>query len=127
MGTRSTVKFYEEGKMMLGVYQQYDGYIEGVGAQIAELLEKYTIVNGVGGEGTANGFGELALFYITNYKTDNGNLYATTEDDIQEYNYVLTGRWADSSIKVSVTDCEGHSLFSGDSSEFVEWVKEYSK
>ena len=30
MGTRSTVKFYENGDCVASVYQQYDGYIRGL-------------------------------------------------------------------------------------------------
>lgn len=47
MGTRSTVKFYQNRDNILSLYQQYDGYIAGVGRQVLNLLEKYSIVNGL--------------------------------------------------------------------------------
>lgn len=40
MGTRSTVKFYDESdEPILCVYQQYDGYISGVGHDLAKFLK----------------------------------------------------------------------------------------
>lgn len=97
MGTRSTVKFYEleKGKktLLASIYQQYDGYIEGVGHDLAKFLLSRKLINGIpcGIDGRdsyyANGPGCLAAQYIAQNKTEIGNLYMTTEDDMQEYNY----------------------------------------
>jgi hypothetical protein len=51
MGTRSTVKFYSEFNQeqpIASIYQQYDGYIEGVGHDLAIWLKDKTIINGIG-------------------------------------------------------------------------------
>ena len=97
MGTRSTVKFYEleNGKksLLAAIYQQYDGYIEGVGYELAEFLMQKKLVNGIPSRtdlllNFANGPGCLAAQYIAQHKAQIiGNLYMTTEDDMQEYNY----------------------------------------
>ena len=48
MGTRSTVKFYSEfdqEEPVVSVYQQYDGYINGVGYDLAIFLKEKTIIH----------------------------------------------------------------------------------
>lgn len=121
MGTRSTVKFYEDGNPILSLYQQYDGYVGGVGQQIAELFKKYQIVNGVGDVGMANGFSELALFYLIDNKKGNGNIYATHEKDMQEFNYEINASFGSSDIYVTVK--EGRDvIFDGLVNDFVEYV-----
>ena len=50
MGTRSTITFCEkiDDKIIpyVNIYQQYDGYLEGVGKELCEWLEDKIIVNG---------------------------------------------------------------------------------
>jgi len=95
MGTRSKTSFIEKrgDKLthLVSVYQQYDGYIEGVGHEIAEYILSKQICNGIRlGRDTsklANGFTCLIAQFIRDFKTDVGGLYITTYDEIQEYNY----------------------------------------
>ena len=95
MGTRSKTSFIEKrgDKLthLVSVYQQYDGYIEGVGHEIAEYILSKQICNGIRlGRDTsklANGFACLIAQFIRDFKTDVGGLYITTYDEIQEYNY----------------------------------------
>ena len=95
MGTRSTTKFIikrgDKLTPILNVYQQYDGYISGVGHELAEFLLSKKIINGIGrGQDTfdyANGFGCLIAQYIKEFKDKVGNLYITDFEDRQEYNY----------------------------------------
>ena len=95
MGTRSTMKFISKynNKLtpLINVYQQYDGYIDGVGHQLAEWLLDKKIVNGIPfGVNTlnmANGFGCLIAQYIKEFKNDVGNFYVTEMENSQEYNY----------------------------------------
>ena len=72
MGTRSTVKFYNEfnDEPILSVYQQFDGYIGGVGHDLANFLFEKKVINGIGvGQtmdgGYANGMGCLAAQYVS--------------------------------------------------------------
>jgi hypothetical protein len=73
MGTRSTVKFYrnkhneKEIVCVASIYQQYDGYLEGVGKELIEWLKTFTIVNGISLDEEikiANGIDCLAAQYI---------------------------------------------------------------
>lgn len=95
MGTRSKTSFIEKkgDKLthLVSVYQQYDGYIEGVGHHLASYILDKQICNGIRlGRDTsklANGFGCLIAQIIRDFKEDVGGLYIITQDDIQEYNY----------------------------------------
>jgi hypothetical protein len=112
MGTGSTVKFYNEFKKedpILSVYQQYDGYIDGVGHDLANFLKDKKVINGISNqtmkEGFANGMGCLAAQYVAEKKTEIGGFYLTTKDDEQEYNYEV--RFIDGKLIIKVDDFEG--------------------
>ncbi len=110
MGTRSTVKFYEnfeeKDELILSVYHQYDGYIDGVGHKLAEFLKNTKIINGICNqtmeEGYANGMGCLAAQYVKKFKTRIGCMYLTNADDKQEYNYEV--RLIDGDFQIKVDD-----------------------
>ena len=95
MGTRSKTSFIkkvgDKREHLVSVYQQYDGYIEGVGYEIANYILSKKIVNGIrlGADTSkmANGFTCLIAQFIRDFKNDAGGLYITTQEDIQEYNY----------------------------------------
>lgn len=108
MGTRSTVRFYSEFNQeepILNVYQQYDGYIDGVGKELANFLKSKILINGFNStqtikDGFANGMGCLAAQYVAENKTEIGGFYLTTEDDNQEYNYEV--RFIDNKFAIKV-------------------------
>ncbi len=96
MGTRSTIKFYSEfdkelKSPILSVYQQYDGYISGVGYELATWLLGKKIINGISGQtmedGYANGMGCLAAQFVLAFKDSIGGFYCTNVNNEQEYNY----------------------------------------
>lgn len=112
MGTRSTTKFYSEWDQqepVACIYQQWDGYFEGVGVTLAEFLKGFTVTNGIKGgrkfNNTANGMGCLAAQYIANQKTELGSFYMTHPDDEQEYNYEV--RLIDGKLQIKVEGFEG--------------------
>lgn len=82
MGTHSTVKFYNRGRNILNIYNQFDGYVAGEGNEILKFLEDENW--------KGNGFDDTALLYVC-YKKNGKPLhtYATTERDIQEFNYTI--------------------------------------
>ena len=82
MGTHSTVKFYERGKCMLAIYNQYDGYVAGEGKEILNFFEDE--------KWRGNGFDDEVLLYVC-YKKEGKPLhtYATTENCIEEFNYEI--------------------------------------
>jgi hypothetical protein len=92
MGTRSTTKIYEDGKMVLALYKQYDGYPEAWGKRLKEFLKSKKFVKGFGTDNrnrVFNGIRDFALQLVCRFKEGAGDLYATTEGDSQEYNYVI--------------------------------------
>lgn len=114
MGTRSAVKFFgswnNTEEIILSVYQQYDGYIDGVGHDLANFLKNKKVINGIGleqsmGTGFANGMGCLAAQYVAQFKTEIGGFYITHSKDEQEYNYEV--RLKDDELIISVDDFTG--------------------
>jgi len=92
MGTRSTTKIYNEyGKLLLALYKQYDGYIEGWGKELKDFIKESKFVNGFNESNnrTHNGPGCFTLQLVKEFKETTGGLYATNEDDTQEYNYII--------------------------------------
>lgn len=96
MGTASTITIMDS-KMnkYVCIYQHYDGYIDGVGHQLAEWLDKHTLINGISGqtmeEGFCNGLGCMVAQFIHDMKTEIGNFYiepcnCKTQED---YNYTV--------------------------------------
>ena len=82
MGTRSTITFC--GKVgnkivpFVSIYQQYDGYLDGVGTELCEWLMDKIMVNGISdrdNRNIANGIGCLAAQYIRDNKHEVGGLY----------------------------------------------------
>ena len=92
MGTRSTTKIYNDDMLILSLYKQYDGYVEGWGKELKDFIKSGTFVNGISSNETRkifNGIGDFALQLVCEFKTNVGGLYATNEDDEQEYNYTI--------------------------------------
>lgn len=95
MGTRSLTHFKDENnKTIVTIYRQFDGYPSGMGLDIAEFLDKITVVNGFGMKeeaGThANGMGCLAAQFIKYIKDGIGNVYLyppDIKDCWEEYTY----------------------------------------
>jgi len=98
MGTRSTVAFYsewdksEDAKPIVNIYQQFDGYITGVGHELANFLKEFTVINGIGmGQDEmgkyANGMNCLAAQFIRQFKERVGGLYLAYPDEREGYHY----------------------------------------
>ena len=100
MGTRSTIRFYEahrdvdEITPLVNVYQQYDGYLEGVGKRLCLWLKNHYLVNGISPHetrGCANGAGCLTAQFVHDFKREVGGLYIYPFEDMDfgwiDYNY----------------------------------------
>jgi len=123
MGTRSLTFVHEEytdGTVpILCLYRQYDGYPSGHGAELAEFLSGFTVVNGLGLNETrkvANGVGCLAAQLVAHFKTEAGQFYIHApiegRDDGQDYEYHVYQN------KVRVKNYNGNEIFNGSWSDF---------
>lgn len=124
MGTRSTIKFYSDfdvEEVLVCIYQQFDGYITGVGHELADWLKDKKVINGISGQtmdnGYANGMGCLAAQFIKEFKKDIGHLYISTIEDSQEYNYHV--KLIDNKIVIEV-----NNIFKGNPEELLNFEEE---
>ena len=140
MGTRSTItfteKFRDQETPLVSIYQQYDGYIKGVGHDLARWLLKKKLINGIGFEdkndgSVANGVGCLAAQFIRDNKLEVGGLYITSPYETEDYNYnviindALTGSLDDiTTIRVTQFD-EEEPIFIGTPNELLNFNEEW--
>lgn len=94
MGTRSLthIKSDDGTKTLLTIYKQYDGYPEGLGQDLANLIGGMNIVNGYSEGDSANGMSCLAAQVVKALKDGIGNVYiypANAKDCGEEYTYVI--------------------------------------
>jgi hypothetical protein len=93
MGTRCLTRVYDErGAEIICLYRQFDGYPDGHGRELADFVERKTIVNGMTGDerNIANGMGCLAAQIVAFFKQEPGNfyLYPPGEKDAwEDYEY----------------------------------------
>lgn len=141
MGTRSTITFIERvhagDSIVAQVYQQYDGYLEGVGESLAEWLMPKIMVNGIPDyeHDYANGIGDLAAQFVHDFKDRIGYLYLYSLDwDAEEwcdYNYKVIQNVssngyngnADDVLIIEVSSWEEEPFFVGKPSELLEYIK----
>jgi hypothetical protein len=111
MGTRSLTFTYDrDGEKIMCLYRQYDGYPEGHGKDLAEILNTTD----------SNGMECLSASIVAKLKTGMYNIYLyapTTIECGQEYEYhVLKDR-----VEVFTTYLEAKQIFSGTYQEFLEF------
>jgi hypothetical protein len=139
MGTRSLTFVYDGETPIINMYRQYDGYPTGHGAEIAEFLAPFNMVNGLQLNETrkvANGMGCLAAQLVANFKDGAGQfyLYPTSAVDCgQDYEYHI---YKDAEgLRVRITDrgCnmfgltmsdKNDAIFDGTLAEFTEFCTE---
>ena len=127
MGTRATIHIAkrEEGvsfseipeKKIVSIYNQYDGFPEGLGVTIADYLDGKRIVNGLGGDrgGVFNGLGCLAASLIAELKEEAGYVYIDNPDCPHgwlDYEYVVWGD-AGKDMWISIFDYDRNCIFVG--------------
>jgi hypothetical protein len=139
MGTRSLTFVYDGETPIINMYRQYDGYPTGHGAELAEFLTPFTLVNGLGmndDRKIANGMGCLAAQLIAHFKQTPGGFYIHPVTDTecgQDYEYHI---YKDAEgLRVRITDrgCnmfgltmsdKNDAIFDGTLSEFTEFCTE---
>ena len=140
MGTRAIINIArrEEGvsfseipeKVMVSIYNHYDGYPEGLGVTLASYLEGSKIVNGLGGnrDDVFNGLGCMAASIIAELKEEAGNVYIEDPERKHswiDYEYYV---WGDShkDIWISIFS-DGVCIFVGKPDKLIEIYDERYK
>jgi len=107
MGTRCLTVVQEDGKDVMVMYRQYDGYPDGHGQELAEFLKDISIGNGISGNkeigSFANGMGCLAAQIVVNFKKEVGGFYlypSGTRNCGEEFTYIVTAKDGKPWIKV---------------------------
>lgn len=126
MGTRSLTYVKENGKNLLCIYRQYDGYPQGMGKDLYDFLYGFEVVNGFGKAKPklANGMGCLAAQLVKELKVDTGNVYiypADSKDVGEEYTYSINLGVIGVNIKVTEVgsgDKKDTVLFKGSIADF---------
>ena len=134
MGTRSLTKIievYQDEKktsrqVLTTMYRQMDGYMEGHGAELAEWLAEFTVVNGISMTETrkvANGAGCLAAQMFQHFKDGPGAIYLYppgAKDCGEEYTYyIYVNNFVSENINVKVKSWDNKSIFKGTAKEFL--------
>lgn len=141
MGTRSTISFIEKENgnesTVACVYQQYDGYLEGVGKWLAEWLMPKIMVNGIPDyeHDYANGITDLAAQYVCDFKDGCGDLYLYasnwTVEEACDYNYKVIHEFnnngkANEVLTIEVTNWENKKpFFVGKPIELLEYIEKH--
>jgi hypothetical protein len=138
MSTRSLTHIHE-GKSktpLLTFYRQCDGYPEGIGQELAEFLNGFTVVNGLGGQPgkIANGAGCLAAQLIKEFKGGPGGVYiypAGSKNCGEDYTYRIRAEEAQP-ITLEIYETRGgydnkpllnKLVKKGTPAEILEWIK----
>jgi len=130
MGTSAAIRFKYEGDntILVNVYHHYNGYIEGVGHDLAEFLLSKKIVNGItcfdDMNTIANGFSCLIAQYISNVKKGPGKIYIYPQHFKGDYNYDVVYNGCKNEIYIKVTTHYGKVLFEGSPKELLEYKEE---
>lgn len=99
MGTRALVKIKDGRSTIACIYRQFDGYPEGLGKELTDLIGDTVITNGFNSRvhalpGFANGMGCVAAYLVSRLKgAEIGNVYLmppNTKDVGEEYVYTIT-------------------------------------
>ena len=99
MGTRSLTHVKFDGKTLVTIYGQWDGYPSGMGKDLATFLASKTVGNGIRDEkdrSFANGMHDLAAQLVAHLKAEKpvGSIYLYPDDcgDCgEEYVYTIEG------------------------------------
>lgn len=95
MGTRSITTVYDNGKKLVSIYRQMDGYPTGMGADLKEILKGRKLVNGYNSDSAKarsfNGMGCMAAQLIAELKDGIGSIYIHPVDcGGENYTYELS-------------------------------------
>jgi len=123
MGTRSLTFVYDGKTPIINLYRQYDGYPTGHGAELADFLAPFVMVNGipVGESGKfANGMGCLAAQLVANFKGEAGDFYLYPTSALecgQDYEYHIYQKNKELRVGITNRGCNFFGLTQSDTNE----------
>ena len=131
---------YDGETPIINLYRQYDGYPTGHGAELAEFLDGFKIVNGLGSDTPsriANGMGCLAAQLVSHFKGDEaGQFYLYSPQTVecgQDYEYHVYTKDKELRVRITNRGCNffgltmsdtNESIFDGTVAEFTEFCSE---
>jgi len=130
MGTSAAIRILDENQEIARIYCQSDGYPDGYGVDLAEIVDK-TIVNGIGvgmdEETHANGMSCLAATVVAKLKKRMGGIYLVapvgeTMDDF-EYTYIVRSTGYGKKPKIEAYNYTDR-IFTGSPKQFIAKYKE---
>jgi hypothetical protein len=114
---------HETKQNILCMYRQYDGYLSGHGAELAEFLQDFNVVNGYNHDTpkrSANGMGCLAAQLIAHFKDGIGNIYIHEPNDSncgEEYTYTIYEK--DGKVRIRAYDVWAKNIIFDGSPEYM--------
>lgn len=127
MGTRSLTKIYDSGAVIACIYRQFDGYPSGHGTDLARIIAKGPLVNGIGSDRPCfNGMGCFAAQVLADLKEGPGGIYlypANAKGCGEEYLYKI--RAVNGAIIASVFEVGAttRKIFEGGAEAFAKFCK----
>ena len=139
MATRALIKYVERedgvtfsahpgvDKIHVQIYNHYDGYPSGLGVTLADYLQDFKVVNGLGSRQgkVANGMGCLAAQVVRYLKDEPGNVYLhkPSERSWEDYEYFI---WCKEGhgVWISILDYDGNCIFVGKPDKLVTKFEE---
>ena len=131
---------YDGETPIINLYRQSDGYPTGHGAELAEFLDGFKIVNGLGSDTPsriANGMGCLAAQLVSHFKGDEaGQFYLYSPQTVecgQDYEYHVYTKDKELRVRITNRGCNffgltmsdtNESIFDGTVAEFTEFCSE---
>ena len=131
MGTHSYIIMRVRGVVYCKLYQQFDGYLDVVGMNLAKFLAGIRIVNGFTSaerKNLANGADCLFAQIVAKFKTECGYTYLANphSDDLEQYNYYVDVDEETNSIQLTIQSYNNF-LFSGTPDQAIEFIKNYKE
>jgi len=127
MGTRSVTKIIDNGKPILALYRQMDGYPDGHGKELKSFLTGMEMVNGLSTntKNVFNGMGCLAAQIVAHFKDGAGGFYISSLESSEAYNYEVIGDTMnpEKGISLKVYSC-GDVIYEGSVEGFDPEMKE---
>lgn len=97
MGTKSLTVIKDGEEEIVVMYRQFDGYVEGHGKELAEIItperKPIPVVNGLKGGMCFNGGHCAAAHIVSKFKTEPGGIYlypAGTKNAGEDYTYTVS-------------------------------------